>query len=44
MEKTRMDVKQFSRKSEKYFPYLLAAMLLLLVEILLRYTFLRTIP
>jgi Ca-activated chloride channel family protein len=44
MEKTRLDVKQFSKKKEKYFPFLLAAMLLLLAEILLRYTFLRTIP
>jgi Ca-activated chloride channel family protein len=44
MEKTRMDVKQFSKKKEEYFPFLLAALLLLLTEILLRYTFLRTIP
>jgi Ca-activated chloride channel family protein len=44
MEKTRMDVKQFSKKKEEYFPFLLAALLLLLAEILLRYTVLRTIP
>ncbi len=44
MEKTRMDVKQFSRKKEEYFPFLLAALILLLSEILLRYTVLRTIP
>jgi Ca-activated chloride channel family protein len=44
MEKTRLDVKQFSRKKEEYFPFILAAMLLLLVEILLRYTVFRTIP
>ena len=44
MEKTRMDVKQFSRKKEEYFPFLLAAVILLLSEILLRYTFFRTIP
>jgi len=44
MEKTRMDVKQFSKKKEEYFPFLLAALLLLLAEILLRYTYLRTIP
>jgi len=44
MEKTRMDVKQFSKKKEEYFPFLLAGLILLLTEILLRYTFLRTIP
>jgi Ca-activated chloride channel family protein len=44
LEKTRLDVKQFSKKKEEYFPFLLAAMLILLLEILLRYTIFRTIP
>jgi len=44
MEKTRLDVKQYSKKKEEYFPFLLSAMLLLLLEILLRYTLFRTIP
>jgi Ca-activated chloride channel family protein len=44
MEKTRLDVKQFSKKKEEYFPFLFAAMLLLLAEITLRYTLFRTIP
>lgn len=44
LEKTRLDVKHFSKKKEEYFPFLLAAMLLLLLEILLRYTIFRTIP
>ena len=44
MEKTRLDVKQFSKKKEEYFPFLFAAMLILLFEILLRYTLFRTIP
>jgi Ca-activated chloride channel family protein len=44
LEKTRLDVKQFSKKKEEYFPFLLAAMLLLLFEITLRYTIFRTIP
>lgn len=44
MEKTRLDVKQFNKKKEEYFPFLLAAMILLLVEITLRYTVFRTIP
>jgi Ca-activated chloride channel family protein len=44
LEKTRLDVKHFSKKKEEYFPFLMAAMLLLLVEILLRYTVFRIIP
>ena len=44
MEKTRLDVKQYSRKKEEYFPYLLAAMLILLLEVLLRHTVFKTIP
>ena len=44
LEKTRLDVKHFSKKKEEYFPFLLAAMLLLLVEILMRYTIFRIIP
>jgi Ca-activated chloride channel family protein len=44
MEKTRLDVKHFSNKTEKYFPFLLAALIILLVEVLLRYTVFKTIP
>jgi Ca-activated chloride channel family protein len=44
LEKTRLDVKQFSKKKEEYFPFLLAALLILLAEVLLRYTLFRTIP
>ena len=44
LERTRLDVKQFSKKKEEYFPFLLAALLILLTEILLRYTVFRTIP
>lgn len=44
LEKTRLDVKHFSKKKEEYFPFLLAAMLLLLTEVFLRYTVFRTIP
>ena len=44
LEKTRLDVKHFSKKKEEYFPFLLAAMLLLLDEILMRYTVFRIIP
>ena len=34
----------FSKKKEEYFPFLLAAMIILLLEILLRYTVFRSIP
>ena len=44
MEKTRLDVKHFSKKKEEYFPLLLAAMIILLTEVFLRYTIFKTIP
>ncbi|MEZ5071692.1 MAG: VWA domain-containing protein [Bacteroidales bacterium] len=44
LEKTRMDVKQFSKHKEEYFPFLVAAMILFMAEVLLRYTVFRTIP
>ncbi len=44
MEKTQMDVKQFSKKKDEYFPLLLLAIILLGLEIILRYTVFRTIP
>lgn len=44
LEKTRLDVKHFNKKKEEYFPFLLAAMIMLLVEVLLRYSIFRTIP
>jgi Ca-activated chloride channel family protein len=44
LEKTRLNVKQFSKKKEEYFPFLIAAMLILLTEVFLRYTLFRTIP
>jgi Ca-activated chloride channel family protein len=44
MEKTQLDVKQFSKKKDEYFPLLLLAILLLGLEIVLRYTLFRTIP
>jgi len=44
LEKTRLDVKHFSKNKEEYFPFLLMAMIILLVEVLLRYTIFRTIP
>ena len=44
LEKTKMDVKKFSKRYEAYQPFALAAVLLLLLEILLRNTVLRRLP
>ena len=44
LEKTRMDVKKFSRHYDMYQPFALAAMLTLLLEMFLRLTAFRRIP
>lgn len=44
MEKTQLDVKQFSKRKDEYFSLLLIALILLGAEILFRYTIFRTIP
>lgn len=44
MEKTKLSVQQFSRREEAYMPWAIAAMLLLAIEIILRYTLLRNVP
>lgn len=44
LEKTKMDVKRFSRRYEAYQPFALALFIVLLVEILLRTVVLRRIP
>ena len=44
LEKTKMDVKKFSKRYEAYQPFALVTVLLLLLEILLRNTVLRRIP
>ncbi len=44
MEKTQLDIKQFSKRKEEYFPILLAALMIIGIELLLRYTILRTLP
>ena len=43
MEKTKIRVREFSKKSENFTPYLWAAMICLLLEVLLRFFVLRTI-
>lgn len=44
MEKTKLSVQQFSRREEAYMPWAILAMLLLGVEILIRYALLRNVP
>lgn len=44
LEKTRMDVKRYSRRYEAYKPFALLAFVLLVMEVLLRVTVLRRIP
>ncbi len=44
MEKTKIEVSEYKRYSEEYLPWLLAAGLFLLLEMVLRYTLLRTLP
>ena len=44
LEKSKIDVREYSKKEEEYMGFGLAATLLLLVEILLRYLFFRNIP
>ncbi len=44
MEKTKISVREFSKKKEEYLPFALIAFGLLLIYILLRNTLLRTIP
>lgn len=44
LEKTKIEVKHFSKKQEQYFLFALVGMLLLMSEAILRYTLLRKIP
>jgi len=44
LEKTKLSVKQYSRRYEAYQPFAIAAMIALLLEILLRITVFRRIP
>ncbi|MBR1656178.1 MAG: VWA domain-containing protein [Prevotella sp.] len=44
LEKTKMDVKKFSKHYDNFQPFVLAALIVLLLEILLRTTILRRIP
>lgn len=44
LEKTRIDVTEFHNKTEEFYPWALAALLLLVTDILLRQTYLKTLP
>lgn len=44
LEKTKIAVTEFRHKSEKFYPFLLLAIILLAVERILRYTVLKSIP
>ena len=44
MEKSKIDVTEFRKKSEEFMPWALAGMVLLLIELLLRYTVFRRLP
>jgi Ca-activated chloride channel family protein len=44
MEKSKIDVKEYSRKQEEYMSFALAAFVFLLAELFLRYTLLRHVP
>ncbi|MBN2765328.1 MAG: VWA domain-containing protein [Paludibacteraceae bacterium] len=44
MEKTKINVKEFSKKNEEYYLFALAALLLLIAELIIRNTILRKIP
>ncbi len=44
LERSKIDVKEFSKKQEEYLLFALSAAVLLLIELLLRYTLLRKIP
>ncbi len=44
LEKSKIDVTEFKRKNEEYYPLLLPALLILALELILKYTLLRKIP
>ena len=44
MEKTKMNIREFSRKDEEFMPWALAALAFLLLHVLLRNTLLKNIP
>ncbi len=44
MEKTKLQVREYSKKSEDFWPFLVGAFICLLLEMVLKYTYLRRLP
>ena len=44
MEKTKTEITEFRQYTEEYLPWLIAAFVLFALELLLRYSWLRTLP
>jgi len=44
LEKSKIDVKEYSKKQEEYFWFVALAAFLFLIELVLRYTLFRSIP
>ena len=44
MEKTILDTQDYSKREEEYFPFLLAGLLLILIDLLLAQTIVKTLP
>jgi len=44
MERTKIDVTEYKRKVDEFKPLALLALMLLLLEVILRYTVFRTLP
>ena len=44
LEKTQMDIRNFSHTEDNYMPWAIALLLLLCIDIISRYTILRSIP
>lgn len=44
LEKTKIDVKEYSKRTEEYYRFAVAALLFLMLELLIRYVILRGIP
>ena len=44
MEKTILEVREYTKRTEEYLPFAIVVMLLLLAELIMRNTILRTLP
>lgn len=44
MEKTKLEVREFNKRSEEFYPFLIGALICMLIEVVLRHTILRRLP